>query len=92
MKDDDTRPEPIVRGGAEQISVFLSEDRQSMGLKFDFLRPVDGRWQAIPTEVLCNTDVGMALLMSLQEMQRMFGIPIPDGGTLSLTREKAPQD
>lgn len=92
MKHDDKQQPAIVRGGTNDLAVLVSPDHQAMGLKFDLIRTIEGRETTIPMEVVFDTPVGMGLLLNLQEIQRVFGLPIPEGGTLSMTKEKEPQD
>jgi hypothetical protein len=50
-----------------------------MALRFVCYQEQDGKYTATPIEVAANTQAMMGLLLSLQEIQQMFGLPIPEG-------------
>jgi hypothetical protein len=75
-------------GPAHKIDMMISQDKQHVG----FSLHLDGSLfpSGIPIEFFVDTESAMALMQTLQEMQRQFGLSTPKIATTT-TRVRQPQ-
>lgn len=88
MKELDTNQQLTATGWTNGFKIAVQDDKKLMALSFDFSQDAGAGRMSTPMQVVVETEVMMALLLSLKEVQRIFGLPMPEIETFSLDREQ----